>query len=241
MSDSPGRSSRALASARVGVQALRTNPMRTLLATLGVIIGVAALVAVLSLGDGMESYVRSQVSRTTSVQNVLVIPVTADTVDGILVARARPRLVGLGDVADAERSLPRAAAIGVSYNGTTLVQPAQGGRPRAARVTAATASLAEMYGVKPAAGRFFTRAEVEANAPVVVISHKGGEALSPTGKAEDAVGRTVKLRGTDVRIVGVAPAEAKESGIGVYVPLGLGDFFFDPDDPLHPDREEDEE
>ena len=107
MSDSPGRSSRALASARVGVQALRTNPMRTLLATLGVIIGVAALVAVLSLGDGMESYVRSQVSRTTSVQNVLVIPVTADTVDGILVARARPRLVGLGDVADAERSLPR--------------------------------------------------------------------------------------------------------------------------------------
>ena len=25
------------------------------------------------------------------------------------------------------------------------------------------------------------------------------------------------------------------------VPLGLGDFFFDPDDPLHPDREEDEE
>jgi hypothetical protein len=28
---------------------------------------------------------------------------------------------------------------------------------------------------------------------------------------------------------------------GDAVPLGLGDFFFDPDDPLHPDREEDEE
>ena len=28
---------------------------------------------------------------------------------------------------------------------------------------------------------------------------------------------------------------------GDAVPLGLGDFFFDPDDPLHPDREDDEE
>ena len=35
-------------------------------------------------------------------------------------------------------------------------------------------------------------------------------------------------------------ARARTLG-GDSVPLGLGDFFFDPDDPLHPDREEDEE
>jgi hypothetical protein len=36
------------------------------------------------------------------------------------------------------------------------------------------------------------------------------------------------------------PAPRPDLG-GDSVPLGLGDFFFDPDDPLHPDREEDEE
>jgi MoxR-like ATPase len=37
-------------------------------------------------------------------------------------------------------------------------------------------------------------------------------------------------------------AERKQHSLGGNaVPMGLGDFFFDPDDPLHPDREEDEE
>jgi hypothetical protein len=39
-----------------------------------------------------------------------------------------------------------------------------------------------------------------------------------------------------------AAAQRKSRTLGESnVPLGLGDFFFDPDDPLHPDREEDEE
>ena len=144
MSDSsrPGARTSARASIRVGVAALRVNPMRTLLATLGVIIGVASLVAVLSLGDGMEAYARRQVERTTSVQNVTISPVTADTVDGILVAREQWTLLGKDEVADAERSVRGARAVGMAYNGTTLFTPPAGGRQRAARVAAATASMA---------------------------------------------------------------------------------------------------
>ena len=42
-----------LASLSVGLETLRTNPMRTLLSMLGIVMGVGALVSVLSLGDGM--------------------------------------------------------------------------------------------------------------------------------------------------------------------------------------------
>lgn len=49
----------------VALDQLRVNPLRTILSTLGVIIGVGALVAVLSLGDGMERFVRTQVESTT--------------------------------------------------------------------------------------------------------------------------------------------------------------------------------
>lgn len=47
---------------RVGADALRVNPLRTSLSTLGVIIGVAARMAVLSLGDGMERTARARIS-----------------------------------------------------------------------------------------------------------------------------------------------------------------------------------
>ncbi len=42
----------------VGLHSLLANPLRTILATLGIIIGVASLVAVLAVGDGVEQYAR---------------------------------------------------------------------------------------------------------------------------------------------------------------------------------------
>ena len=55
----------ALSSVAIGIETLRSNPLRTVLSTLGIIIGTAALVAVLSLGDGMERMGRDEIARTT--------------------------------------------------------------------------------------------------------------------------------------------------------------------------------
>lgn len=67
---------------RVGLDALRENPLRAVLSTLGVIIGVGSLVAVLSVGDGLESTMRSQLATTTSLQYFNVVPVTTEEVEG---------------------------------------------------------------------------------------------------------------------------------------------------------------
>ena len=130
-----------LSSVRVGVGTLRINPLRTFLSTLGVVIGVASLVAVLSLGDGMENLARRELERTTGIQNVYVSPVTTDTMDGIAIPRAEVPLFGSADAREAAAGVPGASMVSVTYSGTTtLVDPA--GRTRAARVTAATASTA---------------------------------------------------------------------------------------------------
>ena len=64
---------RALRTAfHVTQETIRLNPLRGLLSTLGVIIGVASLVAVLSLGDGMERTVREQLAQTTDIQTIAV-------------------------------------------------------------------------------------------------------------------------------------------------------------------------
>jgi putative ABC transport system permease protein len=202
--------------------ALRESPLRTGLSTLGVIIGVASLVAVLSLGDGMEAFARGQIAGTTALQNVFVSPVTHDTVDGIAVAREHLTLFGAADVADATRRIPHLAAASVTYSGTARMDAPRGGPARAARVTAATSGAAAMYGIGLAHGRFFSDAEIAADSPVAVVSWSAAQALSPDGRAESALGSTARLRGTPLRIVGIVKPDTASRGMGVYVPLGLG-------------------
>src|SRR5262249_19621730 len=69
-------------SLRVGLDTLRANPLRTVLSTLGVIMGVTSLVAVLSIGDGMAAYAREQIERTTDLQSLSISPVAFRMVDG---------------------------------------------------------------------------------------------------------------------------------------------------------------
>ncbi|MDX2194238.1 MAG: ABC transporter permease, partial [Gemmatimonadales bacterium] len=73
----------------IALQSLRANPLRATLSTLGVIIGAAALVAVLAIGDGVEAYLRDQIERTSSLQLVSVAPRRWDEAGGVRVPRAR--------------------------------------------------------------------------------------------------------------------------------------------------------
>jgi MoxR-like ATPase len=61
--------------------------------------------------------------------------------------------------------------------------------------------------------------------------------------AKDAAWREAleKCLGPDALDIEAAAERRSRTLGGESVPLGLGDFFFDPDDPLHPDRDEDEE
>jgi len=70
-------------SVTIGLNALRANPVRTVLSTLGVVMGVASLVAVLALGDGVEEFAREQLERTTSIQSIELRSRTTRELDGI--------------------------------------------------------------------------------------------------------------------------------------------------------------
>ena len=72
----------AKSSLTVGLDALRGNPLRTLLSTLGVVMGVGAMVSVLSMGDGVEAFAREQIEQTTDLLGVSVSPSTNTLIDG---------------------------------------------------------------------------------------------------------------------------------------------------------------
>jgi putative ABC transport system permease protein len=68
---------------RVSAATLRASPFRTFLSTLGIVIGVASLVAVLSLGDGMQQFVRRSAQIRRRAMWVPSLTVHAETVEDV--------------------------------------------------------------------------------------------------------------------------------------------------------------
>ncbi|MDE3053443.1 MAG: ABC transporter permease [Gemmatimonadota bacterium] len=205
-------------STRVGFAALRANPLRTLLSTLGVVMGVAALVSVLSLGDGMERYARGQIDRTSSLQFVQIGALTTRVVDGQVFPRPDVRVFTPDDADSLAAHLPVPAEVALMMTGGALV--ARGDAPpRGAVVVAATPAIAAMRGLTVAAGRFFTAGEARSGAAVVVLSHPLAAALAPNAAAS-LVGTAVTVQGQPRQVIGVLAAGADTATLAAFVPIG---------------------
>lgn len=213
------------ASIRIGFATLRANPMRTALSTLGIIIGAASLVAVLALGDGLERFGRMQIEQTTDLQSIVVQPRTVQLIDGQAYLLDRIAVFTPATVDSLLSLLPEAASASLTLGGTL---PASGDSGRATQVLLTLANSAAQLEGKLAAGRYFTEAEVSANAAVVVLSH--GLATRLTGAdAGAAVGRSVQLNGSVQQVIGVLTATPGELAGGmIFAPLGSQEALLAP-------------
>lgn len=207
-------------SIRVGVQTLRANPMRAALSTLGVVMGAASLVAVLSLGDGAERFARDQIERR-GLQTVAVVARTSDTVDGLLVPRTDyPRFTP-----DELRSL--ASFVGPD---TEVLLTVEGtgpltvhGQSRAALVQGVAAGNVRQMGQRIWRGRLFTPAELESGAPVAIVGHKLAADLTRGRPTESALGSDLAFKGGTVRVVGIQESAPGERLLTAVVPFALAE------------------
>ncbi|HEU4565085.1 MAG TPA: ABC transporter permease, partial [Gemmatimonadaceae bacterium] len=212
----------------VGVDTLRVNPMRTALSTLGIIIGVAALVAVLAIGDGMERYIRAEVERTTDVQTVFVIPRRTVEVDGRDVPVRDFPVFADRDAALAAREIPGLAELSLTVSGNAVIEAPHRTARRAAGVTATMANGADFLHLRFAEGRFFTDAESDRDRPVVVLSNRLALELAGGRSAESLVGRTVRVRGNPRLVIGVLAPYRGERALEAYVPLRAAATVLEP-------------
>ena len=208
------------ASFRVGVETLRFNPLRTVLSTLGVVIGVASLVAVLAVGDGAEAFARDQIARTTDLQTVLVRPTTDETIDGVRIPRTGWPVFTLADADALAAALGPRGSVSASVTGSARVTPAAGGSDRAAIVMGVTADAERRLNPRFAAGRFISESEVRSAELVAVVSAPLAAAAGVT------LGDTLRLEGRGFRVIGVlAPAAERTSSraMTVLVPFTVAD------------------
>lgn len=204
-------------SLKVGFEALRANPLRTILSTLGVVMGVGAMVSVLALGDGVERYAREEIERTTDLLTVAISPRTSDQVDGMFVARDDVHRFGLDDVTSLRAALPAAASVRIAARGAALVRRDSLAGPRGFEIRAVAAE-GDADGIPTlAAGRWLA----DADTAVVVLSHgAAGIIAGDTAQPSRALGASVALRGHSHAVIGVAAAREGERAPVAYVPIG---------------------
>ncbi len=200
----------------VGVEALRANPLRTVLSTLGVVMGVGAMVSVLSLGDGVERYARERlVSR--DLMTISVTPSTSTRVDGMFVRKEDYVRLSAADGEEILAAVPELERAAVSAQGPQLVFIGDSLEPRGFLVRGVDADLAMQDSLVVAHGRWVTATDT---AVVVLSSRAAGVVAGDTTKPADALGRTVTFRGNAHAVIGIlAPAEREEL-LGAYVPIG---------------------
>jgi putative ABC transport system permease protein len=213
--------------ARLAVQTLRANLLRTVLSTLGIVMGAASLSAVLALGDGAEAFARRRIEGE-GLQTILLAAKTADRIDGVRVPRPHPAQFAPAD-ADS-----LAAALG-SGAGVTLVRkavlrwrtpseaaanPAAGAaRPEHAAVAQGLLVSGTVASPTVQAGRPLSPAELAGEAPVTVVSAPVARLLAATPGA--AVGQDVVVGTRRLRVTGVLPDRAGRDEPVLMLPFGL--------------------
>ena len=183
---------------RLALRALSANKLRALLTMLGIIIGVAAVITLLSVGQGVEAFIVAEFEGLGN--NLLfVFPGQLETSQG----PPRPGGGGLtnDDLAALSDPLrvPDVLAVVPEYARPALITRA--GNEARTQISGTSADYPEVRNFYPVAGTFFSEQDINANARVAVLGQTVYDALFPEG--ELPLGETIKIDNTNFRVIGV--------------------------------------
>jgi macrolide transport system ATP-binding/permease protein len=201
---------------RQAFKTLFANPLRTTLSTLGVLIGVAAVIAMLAIGKGARESIENQLSSLGS--NLLSVRPAPIRVSGVTTESDWLKIT-LSDteaVAKKVKNVKGASSVVMSGNQRVAFLD----QNAATQVYGVLPNYAEMHVLSPEIGRYFTRQENQERALVAVIGMTVSRNLFGT---KNPIGKTIKVNRVPVRVIGLLP-EKGSSGFGdrddlIHVPL----------------------
>jgi len=192
---------------------IRSNFFHTLLSVLGIVIGVGALVSILSLIEGMEQFARAQVSQTTNVNAMVIRSLTHKIINNVRVAKDSVSLLSYQDTHMLWSGLTHPAKVywRSGINTEVRLSPTT---PGIGVQLYALGAIAD--GESIVAGRNITAGDIEAAAAVVVVNQSFLEAQSI--KTAEALQRKVYVMGKELSIAGVI-GDGKAPTPKAYMPL----------------------
>jgi putative ABC transport system permease protein len=180
----------------MALKALTRNVMRTALTMLGIIIGVAAVIAMLSIGRGAQASIRAQIESIGT--NLLFVRAGSTSQGGVAQAAGSAATLTQDD----------AEAL-VNLSGVVAVSPEMQGRGQVVyqgvnantSVIGVTPEYQTVHNYAIADGEFISSANVVAHSSVVVLG--SGVADTLFGGSGGAVGQTIRVSGQPYRVIGV--------------------------------------
>jgi putative ABC transport system permease protein len=184
---------------RTALDAIRTRRMRSALTVLGILIGIAAVILTVGLGQGAQAQVASQINSLGS--NLLIVtPGSATNTSGIRGGRGSATTLTSADVAvlaDHTVAPDIAAVAPVSSSQQSVVA---NGTNWTTSIVGTTPSWLGVRARSVQAGRFFTDAEQAAAGHVAVIGSTTAEQL---WGARSPIGQTMTVGGVELTVIGM--------------------------------------
>jgi putative ABC transport system permease protein len=190
---------------KVAARALARNKMRSALTTLGIIIGVSAVIALVSIGQGAQSMIQGTINGFGS--NLLFVFPQNVTQNGANIATGGGNSLTIEDVMAIEQELPGIAAASPSVNAQR--QGIYGNQNWFLRIQGTNEKFSKIRNWKTDQGSFFTDADVRSASRVIVLGKTVTEKLFP---GEDPVGKSMRVGNLQFQVVGVLAKKGSTFG-----------------------------
>ncbi len=201
---------------RIALRSLGANKMRAGLTMLGVIIGVAAVIALVSIGRGAQAAITSQIQSIGT--NLLFVTPGSTQQGGVAQAAGSAATLTVED-GQALQDIPGVVAVAPEVD--SFGQLVYQGNNTNARVVGATPDYQTVHNFNPAEGDFITTANVQANASDVCLGSAVAQTLFTDG--QDPVGQTVRINNVPFRVVCVMESKGGTGFLSqdnqVFVPI----------------------
>ena len=214
---------------RIALEAVEHNKLRASLTSLGILFGVASVIAMLAIGKGAEQEILEQM-RLLGSNNVMITPLTAQKEEEIKdpsykeVTKFSPGLT-YADAQAIGRVIPGVEATSAEVVVQTNIT--REGRRRSGKVVGVDTTYFRLTNLELSAGRWFTALQVERGLPVTVI---GNGVRTRFFTTEDPIGKPIKVGDIWLTVVGVLEDRRfsdktaqrlgiRDANMDVYVPV----------------------
>lgn len=204
-------------SIKMAIEGMISNKLRTLLTLLGIIIGVGAVIAMVSLGLGMKENIKNNISKLGS--NVLTISSGGRTATGARLAAGEGAKLTYEDAEAIVRQVDDIAAMSATVSSS--YQLVNGNQNWTSRVEGTTPSHFGIQNFEINEGRLFSDKDLGSRNRVCVLGKTVADNLFPDG---NAVGAMIRVKKAPFQVIGVLKSKGA-SGMGqdqddvVFIPL----------------------
>ena len=202
---------------KMAVEGMLASKLRTFLTMLGIIIGIGAVIAMVSLGFGMQEQVKKNISSMGS--NLLIVMSGGRTASGQRIASGSGAKLTYDDAKAIEKKVE-----GIKYVAPGVQQSYQiveGNQNWTTQVQGSTPNIINIRDYKIEDGRMFTTKDMNSRARVCVIGQTIVDNLFPEG---NPVGKIVRINKAPFKVIGTLSSKG-QSSMGqdqddlIYIPL----------------------